>query len=106
VWLGYTLASIAAGFAILVVCYLFISKQVNENKIKDTYSNPQLAYAEMKRTLLYLSEKLNKGTKPLSQVGKLNQGMETFSSFSSFGSGLKQLELVSKYYDQPNNEKQ
>jgi hypothetical protein len=106
VQLGYTVASIAAGLAILVVCYLFISKEGNKNKIKDTYSDPQLAYAEVQRTLLYISEKLNKGTKPLTNVGKLNQGMKEFSSFSSFGSGLKQLELVSKYYDQPNNEKQ
>jgi hypothetical protein len=102
--LWYKVASIAAGLAILLVCYLFISKEGHENKMKDTYTDPQIAYAQVKQTLLYISETLNKGTKPLSQVSKLNQGMEQFSTFSSFGSGLKQLDMVSKYYDQTNNE--
>jgi len=102
--LWYKIASIAAGIAIVFVSYLFISKEGHENKPKDTYTNPQIAYAQVKQTLMYISEKLNKGTKPLSQVSKLNQGMEQFSTFSSFGSGLKQLDMVSKYYDQANNE--
>jgi hypothetical protein len=101
--LWYKVASVAAGIAILVVCYLFIVKQDNEIKPKDTYTDPQIAYAQVKQTLLYISEKLNKGTKPLNQMSKLNQGMEHFSSFSSFGSGLKQLEM-SSYYDQTSNE--
>ena len=102
--LWYKIASVAAGLAILLVCYLFISKEGQVNKMKDTYTDPQIAYAQVKQTLLYISETLNKGTKPLAQVSKLNQGMEQFSSFSSFGSGLKQLDMVSKYYDQTNNE--
>lgn len=104
--LGYKLASIAAGIAILVVCYLFVNQNQKKLVSEDTYSDPQLAYAEVKRTLLYISEKLNKGTKPLSNVSRLNRGVEELSSFSSFGSGLKQLELVSKYYEQTNNAKQ
>jgi len=104
--LWYKVASIAAGLAILVVCYLFINKQRTdtEHRTKDTYTDPQIAYAQVKQTLLYISEKLNQGTKPLNQMSKLNQGMEHFSSFSSFGSGLKQLDMVSRYYDQSNVE--
>jgi hypothetical protein len=102
--LWYKVASVAAGIAIIFVCYLFISKEGHQNKTKDTYTDPQIAYAQVKQTLLYISEQLNKGTKPLSQVSKLNTGMEQFSTFSSFGSGLKQLDMVSKYYDQTYNE--
>jgi hypothetical protein len=108
--LGYKFASIAAVIAILIVSYLIIKPPENKHVItvyeKDTYADPKLAYAEVKRTLLYISEKLNKGTKPLSHVSRLNEAMEEFSSFSSFGSGLKQLELISKYYDQTDNRKQ
>jgi len=98
------MASIAAGLAIMIISYMAID-QYNKKKLsKDTFRDPQIAYAEVKRTLLYISEQLNRGTKPLTAVSKINEGMVGMSAFSSFGSGLKDLELVSKYYDESNTE--
>jgi len=100
---SYRIAGIAATFAIIVVCYLTLFQSKTNVPIalkdKDTYDNPQLAYAEAKRALLYISQQLNKGTAPLSQVGKLNTGMNKLSSISSLNDGFEQLELVSKYYN-------
>jgi hypothetical protein len=98
------ISSIAAGVALLVFSYITVD-QYNKKKLsKDTFKDPQMAYAEVKRTLLYISEQLNRGTRPLSNVSKINEGMVGMSAFSSFGSGLKELELVSKYYDESKSE--
>jgi len=90
---------IAASIAIIVACYFTLFQK--ERKMKDTYTNPQLAYAETKRTLLYISRMLNKGTAPLANIDRINQGMDQLSSFSSINDGLENLGLVSKYYNQP-----
>ncbi len=98
------MASIAAGVAIMLISYMAID-QYNKKKLsKDTFKDPQIAYAEVKRTLLYIAEQLNRGTRPLTAVSKINEGMVGMSAFSSFGSGLKELELVSKYYDESKTE--
>jgi hypothetical protein len=98
------IASIAAGIAIMIISYIAIDRFNSKKLANDTYKDPQLAYAEVKRTLLYISEQLNRGTRPLASVSKINEGMQGLSAFSSFGSGLKELELVSKYYDESNTE--
>lgn len=101
---SYRIAGIAACIAIVLVVYFTQVKPKKEFAYKDTYDNPQLAYAEAKRALLYISQKLNKGTEPLSQVSKLNTGMDELSSISSLHDGFEQLELVSKYYNTSENE--
>jgi hypothetical protein len=64
----YATAGIAA---ILMITFglLFFLKQNAEPK--DTFSDPVLAYAETMKVLNNISEKLNKGTKSLKPVGKL-----------------------------------
>ena len=101
---GYRLSAIAASAAIILVCYLTMFKPKNDAVLKDTYNNPQLAYAEAKKALLYVSEQLNRGTAPLSQVSKLNSGINKLSSISSLNNGLEQLQLISKYYNTPKTE--
>ncbi len=101
---GYRISGIAATAAIIVVCCLTLFKPKHEIVFKDTYDNPQLAYAEAKKALLYISTQLNRGTEPLSQVSKLNAGMNKLSPISSLNEGLEQLELVSKYYNTPKTE--
>ena len=95
----FRIASIAAGIAILAASYFLVMNSRQSNRIKDTYSNPNLAYQEVKNTLLYISENLNRGTRPLQQVNKINQGVAEFSALSSLSAGFKDLQLVTKYYD-------
>lgn len=87
---------IAAGFAILVGA-AFLFRHFQSGNLKDTYQDPQIAYLEAKKVLLYVSETLNKGTEKLQTVSRLEEGVSEMSIFSTFGSGLKNLELVSKY---------
>jgi hypothetical protein len=101
----YKVSSVAAGIAIIVVSYLVIVQNNKKPLANDTYEDPKVAYEQVKRTLLYISQNLNRGTKPLEQVSKINQGMAEFSTFSSFNSGLKDLELLGKYYNKQKDSK-
>lgn len=91
--------SIAAGFAILVGVSLFF-KYRQSDTLKDTYEDPQIAYLEAKKVLMYVSETFNKGTEKLEPVSHIEEGTNEMSIFSTFGSGLKNLELMSKYEDE------
>jgi hypothetical protein len=103
--LFYKISSIAAGLAIFVLTYMVIIHKDQKQLKNDTYKDPKLAYEQVKRTLVYLSQNLNHGTQPLENVNKLNQGMLEFSSFSSFSSGIKDLELIGKYYNKSQDSK-
>lgn len=87
---------IAAGLALLTVSAFFIH-HLKAGKLADTYEDPQIAYLEAKKVLMYVSQTLNKGTDRLQTVSRLEEGTSEMSIFSTFGSGLKNLELVSKY---------
>jgi len=63
----YTVLSIAAGLLILLGSYFFIERQRN---VADTFTDPQLAYAETMKILYEVSSRLNKGTQPLDQIKK------------------------------------
>lgn len=97
--LRYWASGIAAGLAILVGTALFFQYQ-QSNKISDTYEDPQIAYLEAKKVLMYVSETFNHGTDKFQTVSRLEEGTNEMSIFSTFGSGLKNLELVSKYNDE------
>jgi len=63
------LSGVAAALLITLGTYLFIESRVS---IKDTYSDPELAYAETMKVLMDVSVKLNKGTGNLNPVSKLS----------------------------------
>ncbi len=63
------LSGVAAAVLLLFGTYFFIESR---NRFSDTYSDPEIAYAETMKILLDVSAKLNKGTVKLTPVGKLN----------------------------------
>ncbi len=67
------LLSAAAGLLILVGSYFFLARGTG---IRDTYSDPRIAYAETIRILTEVSSKMNQGTGPLKTVGKINEVRE------------------------------
>lgn len=66
--------SAAAAILLLIGSYfVFFNKEVQE----DTFSDPQLAYAETMRILNEVSVKLNKGTEALKPLSKMQNDLET-----------------------------
>lgn len=62
--------STAAGLLIIAGSYFFLN---SSREPKDTFSDPKIAYAETMKILLDVSSKLNKGSKALEPLGKINK---------------------------------
>lgn len=63
-----TLSGIAAAMLILAGSYFFFT---NRSELRDTYSDPEIAYAETMKILYDVSIRLNHGTQALGQIGAL-----------------------------------
>jgi hypothetical protein len=74
---------IAASIVILLGSYFFIENYIAPKPI-DTYDNPELAYLETKKALLYVSQKLNGGTEELKNLEKLTESLENLSKLKEF----------------------
>ena len=102
----YMVSSAAAVVALLIVAYFAF---IFNTSMKDTYNNPEIAYVQTKETLLFVSAKLNEGTKDLHAIEKLNEATKSLSNISKieystksiytislFGTGIRNLENLSK----------
>ena len=87
--------AVAASIAVLIGIsgVIFFSK--GSHNEKDTYSNPGLAYAEAQKTLLYVSQKMNQGIKPLDAVSKINAGDKPLKSLKKLDRSMDMLNRVS-----------
>ena len=65
-----TLSSIAAGLLVLTATYFFLTR---ESGPRDTYSDPEIAYAETMKILYDVSVKLNSGMEGLESVGRMEE---------------------------------
>ena len=62
---------------------------------KDTFDDPQLAYLEAQKTLLYVSKTMSKGMEPLKNVSKINEGTGHLKTLKKLDSGLEMMNMVS-----------
>ena len=96
-WKNYWISGAAA--VILVLLALFMDSQIKKRPslqaTGDTYEDPYLAYAEAKRVLYFVSDKMNTGRKPLQNIEKLESGKQFVQPVFSFGTGLQKLEYFS-----------
>jgi hypothetical protein len=81
-----TMMSAAAGLLLLVGSYFFFTRK---SEPKDTFSNPQIAYAETVRILYGVSSQLNRGTQALEPVRKFE-----YATSKSFATINKTTSLV------------
>jgi hypothetical protein len=93
-WKYYWISGAAA--VILVLLALFMDSQIKKRPslraTGDTYEDPYLAYAEAKRVLYFVSDKMNTGRKPLQNIEKIESGKQFVQPVFSFGTGMQKLE--------------
>lgn len=99
--------AIAAGIVITIVSVTLIKYEFTTKKdqqlFSDTYSDPEMAYQEAKKALLFISEKLNKGTDPMQNLKSFKKGTESLGLIDNLDKGLnelrpiKSIEKVDKY---------
>ncbi len=87
--------AVAATIAVLIGISGVIVLNKGWHKEKDTFSDPQLAYAEAQKTLMYISQKMNQGMKPLNAVSKINAGAKPLKSLKKLDHSLDMLNRVS-----------
>lgn len=90
----YGISGIAASIVVLIGLYFVM--QVN-NTYQDTYSDPELAYAEVKKVLMKVSGNFNEGTKELKNVKEMKKGFDELHKISAFDDGLKSMEKISVF---------
>jgi len=99
----YTVTSIAASFLILIGSYFILLSPAGPglalSKYQDTFDNPEIAYLETQKALLYVSSKLNNGTQELNNLAKFDKGtkeLENLSLVEKGTSGIKSISLFSR----------
>ena len=96
----FSLSGLAAGLLVVIALYVgYFSQdrngQLASSQMTDTYENPQDAYEEARRTLAYVSAKLNSGTSELEHVKKASQAAsDPLKSLSKINKGSKELSLL------------
>jgi hypothetical protein len=65
----YSMIGVAASFLLIISFWFLLSEN---NRIRDTYSDPQLAYNETVEVLYYLSENLNTGRAQMEELSVIN----------------------------------
>ena len=96
----YALSGLAAGLLIVIALYTGYFKSGPSNRIAsqeltDTYDNPADAYKEAKKTLAYVSSKLNTGTSELEYVKKVTKTTsDPLKALSKINKGSKELSLL------------
>jgi len=95
----FSLSGLAAGLLIFIALYAGYfkadSRTAMAQEMTDTYENPQDAYEEAKRTLAYVSAKLNTGTSELEHVVNASKTTsDPLKSLSKINKGAKELSLL------------
>jgi hypothetical protein len=96
----FSLSGLAAGLLVVIALYVGYFKnngggRLASNQMTDTYTDPQDAYEEAKRTLAYVSAKLSTGTDELEHVAQVSKtSTEPLKSLSKINKGSKELSLL------------
>ena len=100
-----SVAGIAAGLLILIGSWLFFTRSTGP---RDTFSDPELAYAEAMKILHDVSYRLNQGTAALEPVGRMQAAAgrslstinrstlkidESLDAFDNYTKGLENIDL-------------
>jgi len=96
----FSLSGLAAGLLVMIAVYLFYIRTnpptlMASHQMTDTYEDPFDAYEEAKRTLAYVSAKLNNGTSELDLVKQhVAKTSDPLKSLSKINKGSKELSLL------------
>lgn len=86
---------VAASMVLAIGLSVMLINRFRHQELKDTYNDPQLAYQETQKALMYVSQKMNRGLEPLNNVAKINTGTEQLRNLGKMDESLGMLNLVS-----------
>lgn len=90
----HPITGIAASILIIMGLYFTVLNK-KEFKFEDTYKdNPELAYLETQKVLMYVSSKLNNGTCSLSKLSNLNYPEKPLKNLNKINTGFEKLQIL------------
>jgi hypothetical protein len=96
----FSLSGLAAGLLVMIAVYLFFLRNdepavMAGQEWQDTYEDPMKAYEEARKTLAFVSAKLNEGTQDLARLQQANQSANrSIQSLSKINKGTRELNLL------------
>lgn len=87
-------ASIAAAVLVLCISGALYYQQQQQYQVEDTFDDPELAYAELKKQLLMVSRYMNKGQSTLNELTNLSKGSDELQDFAKLGEASEGLNLL------------
>lgn len=88
----YWIAGVAAGLLILLA--VFVKFDPLSGRIQDTYKDPQTAYLEARKILLYVSAKFNNGTSALKPVATLQTGLNELKPVATYDKSMEEVKRL------------
>lgn len=85
----YYFSGVAA--SIILMVSLFIENQNSPKKSTYTSQEAQQAYFQTKKTLAYISSKLNAGVKPLDEIGKIEENANRIGQLAKFDQSINKV---------------
>jgi len=85
----------AAAIILAVGISALLVFRISGPALRDTYSDPEQAYREVENTLAFVSEKINTGMAPLSNVDKINKGTEPLKALAEIEENLGMVGFIS-----------
>lgn len=85
----YWASGVAATILILVA--IFVRFDPISKPIRDTYNDPEMAYQEATKILLFVADRFNKGTSRLEPVSRLETGINSLKPVSALNKGLNEM---------------
>ncbi|NVJ46795.1 MAG: hypothetical protein HWE21_18485 [Cytophagia bacterium] len=89
-------ASIAAAVLVLCISGALYYQQQQQFGSEDTFDDPEVAYAELKKQLLLVSKYMNKGQNTLNELNNLSKASSELNDFAKLGEASEGLNLLSE----------
>jgi len=90
----YWISGFAAGVLILIA--VFVKFDPFTKSFEDTYKDPQTAFIEARKILLFVSAKFNKGTSNLEPVTALETGLKELKPVAAYNKGLNEVSRLNQ----------
>jgi len=88
----YWVAGVAATALILIA--VFVKFDPLPGRIADTYDDPETAYVEARKILLYVSSKLDQGTSRLEPVNVMDKGLSELQPITAYDKAAGQVKRL------------
>ena len=90
----YWISGVAASILILVA--IFVKFDPISRRVDDTYKDPEVAFNEAKKILLYVSEKFNQGTQNLDPLNSLDAGLSELKSVGAYSKVINEVKRLNE----------